>query len=81
LFAPIPFVPRIVEVSPLYIPFAELDDTVCKYECTDSDSAADYRFCGHPVFKRRYCMHHAAVTCQPPRPRKEVAFIGRARSA
>lgn len=72
---PYPFTPRIVDVSPLNLLFAELTDNTCKWECTDAASAADFRFCGHkPLAGLPYCAKHCGIAYLPPRiPVKEAA--------
>jgi hypothetical protein len=71
---PIPFVPRVVESSPLHLTFEQITDEVCKYECTSNENPADFRFCGRPVFKGSYCIKCAAIVFVPPKPRKEAAY-------
>lgn len=65
------FVPRVVNVSPRMIPFAELRPGECQYECSGQDlqtsEVAKFLFCGNPVKAgSRFCIQCHAVCWEPP---------------
>lgn len=77
----LPFVPRIVDTAPRLLTLLELTDDTCKYECTDSESPADYRFCGNPIHKGSYCRAHYRLCVHPAPEPKFRAFVGGKRAA
>jgi GcrA cell cycle regulator len=64
---PIPFVPRVVDTGPLHLTFSELTAATCKYECTQSRTPSEFRFCGKPSQEGKpYCEAHCLVTHVKP---------------
>jgi hypothetical protein len=71
----VPFVPRIVETKPLHIPFDELSNSVCKYECSGQDDVRLYTFCGNTsVEGKSYCAKHNELTHLKPQSPKSTYF-------
>lgn len=71
-----------VGVTPLHIDFMQLNDSVCKFECSGQDDPRLFTFCGHPSRSDRpYCSAHCRVAYEPmpDRGRKPVLELGRAR--
>jgi|SRR5579871_2231283 len=63
---PPPFIPRVVDTSPLNLSLLDLTDDTCKFECSGQDNPALYVFCGHATFGGTpYCARHAKLAYQP----------------
>ncbi|WP_024516802.1 GcrA family cell cycle regulator [Bradyrhizobium sp. Tv2a-2] len=57
-----PFVPQVVVTEPRMVPFAELGDGECQYECTNADGVGDWLFCGNPCKSgSAFCRKHHGV--------------------
>lgn len=74
--SPVQFVPRVVDTSPRMIPFAELNDGLCKYECSGQGDPTRFAFCGQPSNGTPYCSAHARL-CYTPAPTRRRPY-GRA---
>lgn len=62
-----PFQAREAHVEPRRIPFMELTEETCKYECTGSNEPRDYLFCGNPTLSGLpYCAGHARLCFMAP---------------
>lgn len=71
---PVPFVPRVVNISPRDVRFADLDTDTCRYEVSGQRDPALYRFCNAPaLLGASYCPGHARLCCLPPDKRKRKA--------
>lgn len=67
---PVKFVPQVVEISPLRLPLLDLEPGQCRYECSGSEEAGGYLFCGLPVKDgSSYCSRHHAVCWVKPHAR------------
>lgn len=71
----------VVEVDPIHIPFMELAQDTCKFECSGQEDVQSFSFCGHaPAAGRPYCIAHCKVVYLPAQKRKErPTDLGRSR--
>jgi GcrA cell cycle regulator len=64
--SPHPFVPRVVELASLNLPFVEWRRGQCMFAC-GNDEDGGHLFCGHPVAAEKpYCAHHCAIAYYSP---------------
>jgi hypothetical protein len=70
--APVPFVPRVVEVSPRHLTLFEFTDELCKYECTGRDDPRLFKFCGNPQVVGSYCAARARLCFIPKTDNKNL---------
>jgi GcrA cell cycle regulator len=65
--SPIEFIPRVVDVQTRQLTFQQLNDSICKYECTSNDNPSLYRFCGRPTHPGKpYCLAHCRIAYIAP---------------
>lgn len=69
---PLPWTPRVVDVEPRNISFAELEDGDCRYVCNEAMDASEFLWCGNPIKPGSpYCYLHHVVCMQPAKKKQE----------
>ena len=54
-------------VVPRHLPFARINRSTCKYECSEQDDPARFTFCGHkPAPGKPFCAEHCRLAYKEP---------------